>query len=43
MASGTPGDHPLTDIKLNGLPVYSPEVDALVRDIVALATEREDG
>jgi hypothetical protein len=41
MASGARGDHPLTDITLHGLPVYSPEVDALVREIVALATDRE--
>lgn len=29
--NGKPGDDPATDILHHGLPVYSPEIDALVR------------
>jgi hypothetical protein len=28
-----PGDHPLTDLMIHGISVYSPEADALIRDI----------
>ena len=31
--NGVRGDHPLTDIVNYGLPVFSPEVDALVREV----------
>ncbi len=30
MPNGKPGDHPLTDIIIHGLPVYSRKADALV-------------
>ena len=33
MPNGKPGDHPFTDIVAHGLPVYSPEVDGLIREI----------
>ena len=36
MPNGKPGDHPITDIMVHGLRVYSPEVDDLVRRIVQL-------
>ncbi len=38
MANGTRGDHPFTDIVVYGMEVYSPEVDALVREVSALAS-----
>jgi len=31
--NGTPGDDPATDILHHGLPVYSPEIDDLVRQL----------
>jgi hypothetical protein len=31
--NGKAGDHPLTDILVHGLPVFSPEVDALIKEI----------
>jgi hypothetical protein len=31
MPNGKPGDHPLTDIVVHGLSVFSPEIDELVR------------
>ena len=33
MASGGPGDHPLTDILHYKLPVFSAEIDALVVEV----------
>jgi hypothetical protein len=33
MASGGPGDHPLTDILHYKLPVFSEEIDALVVEV----------
>ncbi|HEU5169024.1 MAG TPA: hypothetical protein VFU46_00730 [Gemmatimonadales bacterium] len=41
MPDGKPGDHPLTDIVVHRRPVYSPTVDALVRDIVELGGRGE--
>ena len=31
--NGKPGDHPVTDICVHGLSVFSPKADALVREI----------
>ena len=39
--NGKPGDHPLTDLFIHGLPVFSPAVEALLREIRALAGDRE--
>ena len=36
MANGNPGDHPVSDIVSHGLPTYGPEIDGLIREIVAL-------
>src|SRR5205823_4133330 len=36
MPNGKPGDHPITDIVIHGLAVYSPKADALIREIVQL-------
>ena len=41
MANGKPGDHPLTDITVWGLPTFSPYIDALVVEISGLAGVRE--
>jgi hypothetical protein len=41
MPNGKPGDHPLTDVIIHGLPVYSPKADALVREIVRLGGRKE--
>jgi hypothetical protein len=38
--NGKAGDHPLTDIVRYQLPVFSPEVDNLIRRIVRLVGER---
>lgn len=35
--NGKPGDHPLTDLFSYGKPVFSPEIDALLREIQRLA------
>lgn len=37
MPNGKAGDHPLTDILNYGLPVFSPEADALIVEISRLA------
>jgi hypothetical protein len=34
--NGKPGDHPLTDILVHNLAVFSPEVDALIKEIISL-------
>jgi hypothetical protein len=39
--AGGPGDSPITDIVTYRLPVFSPEVDLLIAEIVALGGERE--
>ena len=36
--NGRPGDHPLTDVLVHGLPAFSPDVDELIRRI-----DREGG
>jgi hypothetical protein len=41
MPNGKPGDHPLTDIVVHRLRVYSPAIDRLVRDIVDLGGRDE--
>jgi hypothetical protein len=37
MANGKPGDHPINDILDHNLRVFSPEIDAMVREISTLA------
>lgn len=39
--NGKRGDHPLTDLFVHGLPVFSPPVGALLREIRGLAGDRE--
>jgi len=34
--NGRKGDHPLTDMEIYNLTVYSPEVDALIKEIISL-------
>ena len=34
MPNGKPGDHPLIDVALHGVRVFSPEIDGLIREIV---------
>ena len=41
MPNGKPGDHPYTDIVLHGLSVYTPAIDALVREIANLGGRDE--
>lgn len=36
MPNGKPGDNPLTDIVVYGLPVYTHKADALIREIAEL-------
>jgi hypothetical protein len=37
--NGKHGDHPITDILVHALPVYSPAIDALVREVAGLGGE----
>ena len=39
--NGKHGDHPLTDILVHDLPVFTAEIDKLIKDIAALGGERE--
>ena len=39
--NGKPGDSPITDITVHKLPVYSPDADALVVEIVMLGGRDE--
>ena len=39
--NGKHGDHPLTDILVHNLSVFSPTADALIREIARLGGERE--
>jgi predicted cupin superfamily sugar epimerase len=41
MPNGRPGDHPITDILIHGLRVYSRAADALIREIVQLGGRDE--
>ena len=34
--NGKPGDHPLTDILVHNLIVFSPEADTLIKEIISL-------
>ena len=36
MPNGKPGEHPITDMLVHDMPVFSPRIDALIGDIVAL-------
>ena len=40
MPNGKPGDHPYTDIMHELRRVYSPEIDALVREVAQLSDDR---
>ena len=39
MANGKPGDHPITDILLHNIIVFSPAIDNLIREISKLVPE----
>jgi hypothetical protein len=41
MAAGGPGDHPLTDICVYHLPVFSPKADELIRQLFRLMPRQE--
>lgn len=41
MPNGRPGDHPVTDIVHHRLPVFTPEADELIRQIVAMGGQAE--
>ncbi len=41
MANGKHGDHPLTDILVHKIPVFSPTIDALITEIAALGGEKD--
>ena len=38
MANGKVGDHPLTDIVIYGIEVFSPDVDAIIHELYDLST-----
>ena len=42
MVNGKQGDNPVTDIVHYGLPVFTPEVDALVREVYELGGLQDD-
>src|SRR6266508_4378961 len=42
MVNGKEGDHPLIDIVTYGLPVFSPDVDAMVREVCELGGFRDE-
>jgi hypothetical protein len=39
VANGKPGDHPVTDITLYGKTPFSPEINALIREIDGYTTD----
>ena len=39
--NGKPNDHPLTDILVYNITVFSPEIDSLIKEIVALGGQRD--
>ncbi len=39
--NGKHGDHPLTDILIHKIPVFSPTADNFIKEIVALGGRRE--
>ncbi len=41
MPNGKPGDGPFSDIVVHELDYYSPAIDALVREIAAMASEQQ--
>ena len=41
MPNGKPGDHPLTDILVHHIIVFSPTVDHLIREIVSLGGRQD--
>ena len=41
MPNGKPRDHPVTDVVVYGMPVFSPEVDELIREIDTLGGRAE--
>ena len=41
MPNGKPGDDPLTDILVHNLEVFSPEADALIKEIVSLGGQAD--
>lgn len=41
MATGKPGDHPLSDILIHKLEVYGPEADELIRGISEFSSRHE--
>ena len=43
MAAGGPGDDPVSDILVYGLPVYSPDTDDLVRRIARFVSRERLG
>lgn len=43
MPNGRPGDHPVTDILVHGMSVFSPEVDELVRRLARLVPRQRLG
>ncbi|HLG42159.1 MAG TPA: hypothetical protein VI643_02250 [Planctomycetota bacterium] len=40
MPNGKPGDHPITDITIHKIRVYSAEIDRLIEEIVTLGGRR---
>ena len=41
MPNGKPLDHPVTDVVIHGMPVFSPRVDELIREIDTLGGRAE--
>jgi hypothetical protein len=41
MPNGKPGDHPVTDLIVHGIPQFDPELDELIRDFERLRPEVE--
>lgn len=41
MPNGRPGDHPVNDIVMHGMRVYSPEVDSLIERLVQLGFQNQ--
>ena len=41
MANGKSGDHPLTDILIYKVPVFSKRIDGLIQDLAKLASMQE--
>lgn len=39
--NGKPGDHPLTDILVHKLSVFSPAIDSLIMEIASLGGQKE--